>query len=120
MDASIISLLAQIPLVGIFVWWSNHQTKLAASERKERDESWQALLVKSDESQTAIAEGHVGALREIARECRARQEATEQRLLDGQAMIRRGNAKVVALLVAQITKMEVKDAKTFVQEILAD
>ena len=127
MDPSTISLLAQIPLVGIFVWFTLHRDKLAAQERATRDEAWQSLFTGAEESQTKIAEGHVAALREIAREHREAQEriaaearASEARILEGQAKIRQGNSKIAALLVARMTGMEQQEARAFVRELLTD
>lgn len=128
-DASIVSLLGQIPLVGIFVGFTLHRDKLAAAERRELVESWQLLLRRSEDSQSKLAEGQVDALREIAQEHREAQDAMAQRqqdstqqILEGQAIIRRSTAKIIALLVARMisTGTLMAEAKELVRELLQE
>lgn len=126
-DASTLSLFAQIPLVLIFVLFTLHILKLYAAERKDRDESWQALFTRADDTQTKIAGDVVSAIREFAQEHReglaaqaSEARAAEARLVEGQGHLRRGNAKVAALIVAKMTELDADAAKNLVREILAD
>lgn len=116
MDASILSVLAQAPLIVIFVWFTLHRDKLSGAERRERDDSWQTLIQRSEDSQAELAKGQLQILHEIAREHRESQE----RVMEGQAQLRRGVAKVTALIVAQMTGTGTEEAKKLVGEILED
>lgn len=44
MESSYISLLIQIPLVGIFVWYSSRQNKDFLDAMEKRDAQWRTFL----------------------------------------------------------------------------
>lgn len=60
MDSTILSLLAQIPLVGIFVWFVLEMMKRYSAEQTERDNQWRTFLRElreaQDRSLTLLAE----------------------------------------------------------------
>jgi|DewCreStandDraft_5_1066085.scaffolds.fasta_scaffold00907_21 Na+/phosphate symporter len=51
MDSTILSLLAQIPLVGIFVWFVLEMMKRYSAEQTERDNQWRTFLRELREAQ---------------------------------------------------------------------
>lgn len=116
MDPSTISLLAQFPLLGAFIWWSLHRDKLAAEERAQRDSSWQDILTRAEEYHVRIAENHVDVLKEIAREHRL----MEERILKGQNEIRRDTTKISVLLISRMTNLDPEKARAFVKEVMHD
>lgn len=52
-DTPLLSLLAQIPLVGIFVWFVLEMMKRYSQERTERDQQWRDFLRELRDAQNA-------------------------------------------------------------------
>lgn len=52
MDASLVSLLSQIPLVGIFIWFVLTMMDRYSKERSERDAQWREFLKELRDAQS--------------------------------------------------------------------
>ncbi len=68
MENSYISLLIQIPLVGIFVWYSSRQNKDFLDAMAKRDEQWRAFLHEHTESTNAAISRIAEEVKSLGRE----------------------------------------------------
>lgn len=127
MEASTISLLAQIPLVGIFVWFTLRMSTMAAKSLETRDEAWHetlsGVLEKAEQSreltarsQATVTERHIGALQKLTQ----MMQAASEQLAAGQQRIRRQNARITALLIGHLRDLSPAEADDFVHSVFDD
>lgn len=75
MDTPLLSLLAQIPLVGIFVWFVLEMMKRYLQERTERDQQWRDFLRELRDAQNAAIARLAEEIKVIACEVSSMREA---------------------------------------------
>jgi len=94
MDPNLISLLVQIPLVGIFVWFTLRMSADYRADTNRRDDQWQKFIEQQNELWRNF-------IRELVERSSEAEDMTSQRLAE------------LALVIRQLLdKLESHDAKT--------
>ncbi len=80
MPESVISLLTQIPLVGIFIWFILERDKRSDAKQVERDNQWREFLKEQREQNNGAIARLAEEIKKIAERVSEMQDVHKKRL----------------------------------------
>lgn len=111
------NLLAQLPVVGIFMLYMLYTRKLEAQERADRDEAWRNSLEANREAVGKVLDGLAAAVEKLAE---SNKESAAQ-LARNQERMHRMLGKIAALNLVQLGSADdTEKARQIIRDLLEE
>lgn len=127
MQPELLSLFAQVPVVGIFLAYVVYARRQEATERQQREDAWRSFLGDEREARTESMGSLAAAIRELSATQReaadklavANASATEAIARQQQSM-RRQLSRIAALTLSNSSEFNAESASKLLRDLVED